>query len=143
MIAPGESFTVRFDVVVGADTADGTQILNTAILSSKDETGTDYTSIASAPAAVTVRGVPDVTIDKSHTGHLRARRAGHVHACSSATSAAAPRTGAVVIDDTLPAGLAVVSAAGTGWACCGQPRRQLAALRALRRARARARPIRR
>ena len=68
VIAPGQSFTVRFDVVVGAGTADGTQILNTAILSSKDAAGTDYTSIASAPAAVTVRGVPDVTIDKSHTG---------------------------------------------------------------------------
>ena len=68
MIAPGESFKVRFDVVVAADAPDGTQILNTAILSSKDENGIDYTSIASAPAAVTVRGVPDVTIDKSHTG---------------------------------------------------------------------------
>ena len=38
------------------------------MLSSKDENGIDYTSIASAPATVTVRGVPDVTIDKSHTG---------------------------------------------------------------------------
>ena len=59
---------MRFNVVVAPGTPDGTQILNTAILSSKDENGIDYTSIASAPAAVVVHGVPDVTIDKSHTG---------------------------------------------------------------------------
>jgi len=53
IIAPGESFSVRFNVVVAADTPDGTQILNTAVLSSKDDAGNDYTSIASAPAAVT------------------------------------------------------------------------------------------
>ena len=51
-----------------ADAPDGTQILNTAVLSSQDVDGIDFTSIASAPAAVTVHGVPDVTIDKSHTG---------------------------------------------------------------------------
>ena len=50
MIAPNESFSVRFSVVVAPGTADGTQILNTAILSSKDENGIDYTSVASAPA---------------------------------------------------------------------------------------------
>ena len=68
VLANGDSFEVRFRVVVNAGTPDGTQILNTAILSSKDEDGIDYTSVASAPAAVIVHGVPDVTIVKAHTG---------------------------------------------------------------------------
>ncbi len=120
VIAPGQSFTVRFDVVVGAGTADGTQILNTAILSSKDAAGTDYTSIASAPAAVTVRGVPDVTIDKSHTGTFVRGSQGTFTLLVSNVGGRATE-GAVVIDDTLPAGLAVVSAAGAGWECGVNP----------------------
>jgi uncharacterized repeat protein (TIGR01451 family) len=115
-IAPGESFEVRFNVVVGADTADGTQILNTAILSSKDENGIDYTSIASAPAAVTVHGVPDVTIDKSHTGAFVRGAQGTFNLVVSNVGGR-PTTAPVVIDDTLPNGLGVVSAAGAGWAC--------------------------
>ena len=116
MIAPGESFKVSFDVVVGADVTDGTQILNTAILSSKDETGKDYTSVASAPAIVTVHGIPDVTIDKSHTGAFVRGAQGTFSLLVSNVGGRAT-TGAVVIDDTLPAGLQVVSAAGTGWSC--------------------------
>ena len=104
MIAPGESFKVRFNVVVGADVPDGTQILNTAILSSKDENGIDYTSVASAPAAVTVHGVPDVTIDKSHTGAFVRGAQGTFSLLVSNVGGRAT-TGAVVIDDTLPAGL--------------------------------------
>jgi uncharacterized repeat protein (TIGR01451 family) len=115
-IAPGESFEVRFDVVVAAGTADGTQILNTAILSSKDEHGIDYTSIASAPAAVTVRGVPDVAIDKSHTGvFVRGQQGTFTLLVSNAGGRAT--AGEVVIDDTLPGGLGVVSASGAGWSC--------------------------
>ncbi len=95
---------------------DGTQILNTAILSSKDENGIDYTSVASAPAAVAVRGVPDVTIDKSHTGTFVRGQQGTFSLLVSNVGGRAT-SGAVVIDDTLPTGLGVVSAAGTGWAC--------------------------
>ena len=122
VIAPGESFTVRFDVVVGATAADGTQILNTAILSSKDAAGTDYTSIASAPAAVTVRGVPDVAIQKSHTG-IFVRGAQGTFTLLVTNVGGRATEGVVVIDDTLPAGLAVVSAAGAGWTCSVDRRR--------------------
>jgi uncharacterized repeat protein (TIGR01451 family) len=116
VIAPGESFSVSFDVVVGADAPDGTQILNTAILSSKDETGIDYTSIASAPAAVTVRGVPDVTIDKSHTGtFVRGQQGTFLLAVSNVGGR--PTSGPVTIDDTLPSGLGIVSASGANWTC--------------------------
>ena len=116
VIAPGESFAVRFSVVVGANLPDGTQILNTAVLSSKDENGIDFTSVASAPAAVAVRGVPDVTIDKSHTGTFVRGKQGTFSLLVSNVGGRAT-SGTVVIDDTLPAGLGVVSAAGTGWAC--------------------------
>ena len=115
-IAPGESFSVQFKVVVGADTADGTQILNTAVLSSKDENGIDYTSIASAPAAVTVRGIPDVTIDKSHVGTFVRGQQGTFKLLVSNVGGRAT-SGTVLINDTLPTGLAIVSASGANWAC--------------------------
>jgi uncharacterized repeat protein (TIGR01451 family) len=117
IIKNGESFEVRFNVIVAAGTPDGTQILNTAILSSKDENGIDYTSIASAPAAVVVRGVPDVTIDKSHTGTFVRGQQGTFSLLVSNVGGR-PTTGTVVIDDPLPPGaLGVVSASGDGWAC--------------------------
>ena len=115
-IAPNESFSVQFKVVVGADTPDGTQILNTAVLSSKDENGIDYTSIASAPAAVTVRGTPDVTIDKSHTGVFVRGQQGTFKLVVSNVGGRAT-SGTVVINDTLPNGLTVVSASGSNWSC--------------------------
>ena len=117
IIAPGESFSVRFDVVVGADTPDGTQILNTAVLSSKDDAGNDYTSIASAPAAVTVRGVPDVTIDKSHVGTSFVRGQQGTFNLVVSNVGGLPTSGEVVIDDTLPNGLGIVSAGGVNWSC--------------------------
>ncbi|HET6174232.1 MAG TPA: DUF11 domain-containing protein [Gaiellales bacterium] len=116
VIAPGESFSVRFDVVVAANAGDGTQILNTAVLSSKDENGVDYTSIASAPAAVTVGPVPDVTILKSHTG-IFVRGGQGTFSLLVSNVGGRPTSGTVVIDDTLPAGLGVVSASGTNWTC--------------------------
>jgi uncharacterized repeat protein (TIGR01451 family) len=116
VIAPGESFEVTFDVVVAAGTPDATQILNTAVLSSKDENGIDYTSVASAPAAVIVSGVPDVTIDKSHTGAFVRGQQG-TFALIASNAGGRATTGTVVVDDTLPAGLGVVSATGDGWTC--------------------------
>jgi uncharacterized repeat protein (TIGR01451 family) len=116
IIATGDSFTVTFRVVVNAGTPDGTQILNTAILSSKDERGVDYTSVASAPAAVIVRGVPDVKIDKSHTDAFVRGQQGTFSLIVSNVGGR-PTTGTVMIDDTLPAGLELVSASGAGWAC--------------------------
>jgi uncharacterized repeat protein (TIGR01451 family) len=117
IIAPGESFSVRFNVVVAADTADGTQILNTAILSSKDDAGNDYTSIASAPAEVTVRGVPDVKIDKSHTGTTWVRGAQGTFNLLVSNVGGLATSGTVAIDDTLPNGLGIVTASGTNWTC--------------------------
>jgi uncharacterized repeat protein (TIGR01451 family) len=117
IIAPGESFSVRFNVVVAADAADGTQILNTAILSSKDDAGNDYTSIASAPAAVTVRGVPDVTIDKTHTGTTWVRGAQGTFNLLVSNVGGLATSGPVAIDDTLPTGLGIVTASGTNWTC--------------------------
>jgi uncharacterized repeat protein (TIGR01451 family) len=117
VIGLGESFSVRFNVVVGADTPDGTQILNTAVLSSKDDAGNDYTSIASAPAAVTVRGVPDVTINKSHTGTTWVRGAQGTFNLLVSNVGGLATSGTVVIDDTLPKGLGIVTASGTSWTC--------------------------
>ncbi|MDP9260173.1 MAG: DUF11 domain-containing protein [Actinomycetota bacterium] len=117
IIAPRESFSVRFNVVVGADTPDGTQILNTAVLSSKDDAGNDYTSIASAPAAVTVRSVPDVTIDKSHTGTTWVRGQQGTFNLVVSNVGGLATSGSVVIDDTLPNGLGIVSASGANWTC--------------------------
>ncbi len=107
---------MSFDVVVAADAADGTQILNTAVLSSRDVDGTPFTAIASVPAAVTVHSVPDVVIDKSHTGAFVRGQQGTFTLIVS-NIGGRPTTDPVAIDDTLPAGLGIVSASGTGWAC--------------------------
>jgi uncharacterized repeat protein (TIGR01451 family) len=116
IIAPGESFSVRFSVLVAPATPDGTQIVNTAILSSKDENGIDYTSVASAPAIVAIRGVPDVTIDKSHTGDFVRGQQGTFSLVVSNVGGRAT-SGSVVIDDALPGGLALVGAGGPNWSC--------------------------
>ena len=116
VIAPQQSFTVSFDVVVAADAADGTQILNTAVLSSRDVDGTPFTAIASVPAAVTVHSVPDVVIDKSHTGAFVRGQQGTFTLIVS-NIGGRPTTDPVAIDDTLPAGLGIAGASGTGWAC--------------------------
>jgi uncharacterized repeat protein (TIGR01451 family) len=117
IIDKGESFSVRFNVVVGGDTPDGTQILNTAVLSSKDASGGDYTSIASAPAAVTVRGVPDVVIDKAHLGASFVRGQQGTFTLLVKNMGGLATSGPVAIDDTLPAGLTIVSASGANWTC--------------------------
>ncbi|HEY3614864.1 MAG TPA: DUF11 domain-containing protein [Gaiellales bacterium] len=120
VIAPGESFEVTFDVVVAGGTPDGTQILNTAVLSSKDENGIDYTSVASAPAAVIVSGVPDMTIQKTHTGTFVRGQQGTFSLLASNVGGRAT-SGTVVLDDVLPAGLGIVGASGSGWACGVDP----------------------
>ena len=134
VIAPNESFSVRFSVVVGANVPDGTQILNTAVLSSKDENGIDFTSVASAPAAVAVRGVPDVTIDKSHTGTFVRGRQGTFSLLVSNVGGRAT-SGPVVIDDTLPDRPRRRQRGGHRLGVLGGHDRQLAALRPLRLAR--------
>ena len=116
VLAHGDSFEVRFRVTVDAAATDGTQILNTAILSSKDDDGIDYTSIASAPAAVTVHGVPDVTIDKSHTGTFVRGQQGTFTLLVGNVGGRADRAPSS-IDDTLPNGLGIVSATGADWTC--------------------------
>jgi uncharacterized repeat protein (TIGR01451 family) len=116
VIAPGESFEVTFDVVVGALVPAATQILNTALLTSKDENGSTYIPVASAPTAVVVRGVPDVTIGTSRSGaFVRGQQA--TFSLTVANAGGRPSAGPVMLGDTLPAGLGIVSASGGGWTC--------------------------
>ena len=134
VIAPNESFSVRFSVVVGADTPDGTQILNTASALEQGRERHRLHLVASAPAAVAVRGVPDVTIDKSHTGTFVRGQQGTFSLLVSNVGGRAT-SGPVVIDDTLPGGLCGRQRERRRLGVLGRHDRQLAALRALRPAR--------
>jgi uncharacterized repeat protein (TIGR01451 family) len=76
----------------------------------------------SAPAAVsdptTVVARPVLSIGNSHTGNFTQGQAGAAYTLVVSNAAAAgPTSGSVTVTDTLPAGLSLVSMAGTGWTC--------------------------
>jgi uncharacterized repeat protein (TIGR01451 family) len=71
----------------------------------------------SSTVNVTVVGVPDLSIDKSHTGNFtRGTNENYTLEVSNVGSAAT--SAAVTVTDTLPAGLTFVSGTGTGWNAC-------------------------
>jgi uncharacterized repeat protein (TIGR01451 family) len=64
-------------------------------------------------------GTPQLAITKSHTGNFTKGQAGATYTVTVANAATStgPTSGTVTVTDTIPAGLTLVSMAGTGWAC--------------------------
>ncbi|MBL0156488.1 MAG: hypothetical protein IPP47_05225 [Bryobacterales bacterium] len=59
-----------------------------------------------------------LTITKTHTGNFTQGQTGALYSVTVANGAAAgPTTGLVTVTETVPAGLTLVSMAGTGWTC--------------------------
>lgn len=79
--------------------------------------------IATAPVAVTAAftagGVlPSLEITKTHTGNFTQGQQGATYAVTVSNGAGkGPTTGVVTVTDTVPAGLTLVSMAGTNWTC--------------------------
>ncbi len=61
--------------------------------------------------------VPDMTISKSHVGNFTRGSTASYTLTASNVSTLGATSGVVTVNDTLPLGLAPVSAAGTGWTC--------------------------
>jgi uncharacterized repeat protein (TIGR01451 family) len=113
-LAPNGTYpTITLNVT---PTAAGT-VTNTATVTGGGESNTGNNS-ASDPTTV-VNGV-DLTIDKSHSGDFTLGANG-AYTLAVANGGGTPTTGTVTVTDVLPGGLALVSAAGTGWTCNTPP----------------------
>jgi len=113
VLAPGGSYPAIILTVAVAATAPAT-ITNTATVSG----GGDTTPINNSDSDITpVISSPDLTIDKSHTGTFAPGSAAVYSIVVSNAAGAGPSAGLITVNDPVPAGLTVTSAAGTGWAC--------------------------
>lgn len=62
-------------------------------------------------------GTPDLTITKTHSGNFTQGQNGATYTVTVTNSGNAATSGTVTVTDTIPAGLTLVSMAGTGWTC--------------------------
>jgi uncharacterized repeat protein (TIGR01451 family) len=65
----------------------------------------------------TVVQLPDLTINKSHTGNFTQGQVGATYSLTVTNSGFAATSGTVTVTDTLPAGLTATAISGTGWTC--------------------------
>jgi uncharacterized protein (TIGR03437 family) len=85
--------------------------------------GNTHFSGSSASVVVTVTqsaSAPVLSVGKSHTGSFTQGQTGATYTVRVSNGASAgPTTATVSVGETVPAGLTLVSMAGTGWACSG------------------------
>jgi Beta-propeller repeat/Divergent InlB B-repeat domain/Domain of unknown function DUF11 len=112
-LAPGSNYppiTVLVNVGVNTPSPE----TNTVTLSG----GGSAPSSASDSAIINPIGAPLLAIAKSHTGNFTQGQQGAAYTVTVSNGAnAGPTTGTVTVTDTFPAGLTLVSMAGTGWTC--------------------------
>ena len=60
---------------------------------------------------------PDLTISKSHAGNFIQGQTGAQFTVTVTNSGGSPTSGAVTMNDNVPAGLTPTAATGTGWIC--------------------------
>jgi hypothetical protein len=75
------------------------------------------------PVILTVNGTPIWSIAKTHTGNFNAGQANATYAITVSNQSGAgvgSTTGTVTVTDNVPAGMALVSMAGSGWTCPAQ-----------------------
>jgi len=86
-----------------------------------DALGAVYIADAGANAVRALRVTSSaamLSISKSHTGNFTQGQANATYTVTVSNSlSGGPTTGTVTVTDTLPAGLTLVSMAGTGWSC--------------------------
>lgn len=80
-------------------------------------TGEVYTANNSDIDTVDTIPVADLLIDKAHTGDFRQGQQGAIYTLTVSNDGDGATDAAVTVNDTLPAGLVPVGAAGTGWSC--------------------------
>ncbi len=111
VLAAGNSYpaiTVTVNVQAGATSP---QVNNVAVSGGGS-------SAASASDSTTILGAPALVITKVHSGSFTRGQQGATYSVTvQNTPGAAATSGTVTVTDTPPSGLALVSMAGTGWAC--------------------------
>ncbi len=106
-------------IVVTAETA-GT-VTNSANVTSTTTDPNTANNSATTSTTVTASGggpAPVLAIAKTHTGNFTQGQQGATYTVTVSNGAnAGPTSGTVTVTDTIPAGLTLVSMAGTGWTC--------------------------
>ena len=118
VLAPGASYSLTIEAVVGDVIADGAQIENTATATYNARTlGTPLSTQSSVSSTV---AAPDLSIAKSHTpaGAIDAG-SGITYTIDVTNVGSAATRGTITMDDSLPSGVTATSASGTGWTCSG------------------------
>ncbi|HEY6047287.1 MAG TPA: hypothetical protein VIU65_11835, partial [Pyrinomonadaceae bacterium] len=65
----------------------------------------------------TVTQMPDLTVNKSHTGNFSQGQTGATYSIVVTNSGSATTSGTVTVTDTLPIGLTATAISGAGWTC--------------------------
>jgi large repetitive protein len=123
-----ETTSIEFQVLVNDQLPSGFRVVNSAGVGFTSETlGQD--GHVNSPDVVTPVRIPDVTIDKSHTGAFQAgRRVPFTLVVSNVGDA--PTRGPVTVTDELPAELTFTTQpAGDGWDCSATAGRRLSCVR--------------
>ncbi len=103
---------ITVTVDVGSNAA--SSVTNTATVSggSESNTGNDTDT-----DVTTVTQMPDLTVNKSHSGNFSQGQTGATYSIVVTNSGSATTSGTVTVTDTLPTGLTATAISGTGWTC--------------------------
>jgi fimbrial isopeptide formation D2 family protein/uncharacterized repeat protein (TIGR01451 family) len=97
-----------------SSTADGTDVTNTASVTSPTWDSDTANNTSSDPTTIDAKA--DLAITKSHTGSFTAGSQG-TYTISIENNGPSDAVGPLSVTDTLPTGETLVSATGTGWSC--------------------------
>jgi len=85
-------------------------------IDSNGQLGDNPTIFNATPTATVARGVPDLTITKTHMGNFAAGSPGS-YTITVTNIGQASMSGPITVVDTLPAGMSFASGTGSGWTC--------------------------
>lgn len=112
-LAAAASYPVITVTVTVANNA-AASVTNSAAVSGGGQTNTTNDTDTDP---TTVVQLPDLTINKSHTGNFTQGQVGATYSLTVTNSGFAATSGTVTVTDTLPAELTATAISGTGWAC--------------------------
>ncbi len=115
---PGQTYTdIALAVNVAADAP--AQVTNTAAVSGGGDANpaNNIASDVTAIAPGTTTGGADLTISKTHSGGFTQGQSGAIYTLRVSNIGDKATSGVVTVQDTVPAGLTVVSIKGANWTC--------------------------
>lgn len=115
-LANGGGGTFTLTVNVPSGTPVGTSYDNSATISSQTPDLTPENNTATTSTLV-VNAAPDLTIAKSHSGNATQGQTGFAYTLTVTNIGTATTSGAISVQDILPAGLTASAISGPGWNC--------------------------